>query len=102
MRSTRRTSPSGSRPTRSTPSTSGGCDVGELLSGAQILCRGLDEEGVDTIWRYPAGATTPRYHAPPAVPELRQLPVRPEQAAPQPADGYARATGRVGVRPATS
>src|SRR5256885_14806519 len=97
MRSTKRTSPSGSRPTRSTPSTSGGCDVGELLSGAQILCRVLVEEGVDTIWGYPGGAIMPFYHALPDVPEIRHLLVRHEQAAAHAADGYARATGRIGV-----
>src|SRR3989440_1641680 len=102
MRSTRRTSPSGSRPTRSTPSTSGGCDVGELLSGAQILCRVLVEEGVDTIWGYPGGAIMPFYHALPDVPEIRHILVRHEQAAAHAADGYARATGRIGVCVATS
>src|SRR5256885_3321333 len=102
MRSTKRTSPSGSRPTRSTPSTSGGCDVGELLSGAQILCRVLVEEGVDTIWGYPGGAIMPFYHALPNVPEIRHILVRHEQAAAHAADGYARASGRIGVCVATS
>src|SRR5256886_76133 len=102
MRSTRRTSPSGSRPSRSTPSTSGGCDVGELLSGAQILCRVLVEEGVDTIWGYPGGAIMPFYHALPDVPEIRHILVRHEQAAAHAADGYARASGRIGVCVATS
>src|SRR5256884_1761945 len=102
MRSTRRTSPTGSRPIRSTPSTSGGCDVTELLSGAQILCRVLVEEGVDTIWGYPGGAIMPFYHALPDVPEIRHLLVRHEQAAAHAADGYARATGRIGVCVATS
>src|SRR5213079_2442832 len=102
MRSTRRTSPIGSRPTRSTPSTSGGCDVGELLSGAQILCRVLVEEGVDTIWGYPGGAIMPFYHALPDFPEIRHILVRHEQAAAHAADGYARASGRVGVCVATS
>src|SRR6266699_2813515 len=102
MRSTSRSSPTGSRPIRSTPSTSGGCDVGELLSGAQILCRVLVEEGVDTIWGYPGGAIMPFYHALPDVPEIRHLLVRHEQAAAHAADGYARATGRIGVCVATS
>src|SRR5437764_6281728 len=102
MRSTRHTSPIGSRPTRSTPSTSGGCDVGELLSGAQILCRVLVEEGVDTIWGYPGGAIMPFYHALPDFPEIRHILVRHEQAAAHAADGYARASGRIGVCVATS
>src|SRR6266699_2894695 len=102
MRSTSRSSPTGSRPIRSTPSTSGGCDVGELLSGAQILCRVLVEEGVDTIWGYPGGAIMPFYHALPDVPEIRHILVRHEQAAAHAADGYARASGRIGVCVATS
>src|SRR3989440_143683 len=102
MRSTRRTSPSGSRPTRSTPSTSGGCDVGELLSGAQLLCRVLVEEGVDTIWVPPGGGIMPFSHAFPGVPEIRHILVRHEQAAAHAADGYARASGRIGVCVATS
>ncbi len=75
---------------------------GELLSGAQILCRVLREEGVDTIWGYPGGAIMPFYHALPDVPEIRHILVRHEQAAAHAADGYARATGRFGVCVATS
>ena len=76
--------------------------MGELLSGAQILCRVLVEEGVDTIWGYPGGAIMPFYHALPEVPEIRHVLVRHEQAAAHAADGYARATGRIGVCVATS
>jgi len=76
--------------------------VGELLSGAQILCRVLVEEGVDTIWGYPGGAIMPFYHALPDVPEIRHILVRHEQAAAHAADGYARASGRIGVCVATS
>jgi len=76
--------------------------VGELLSGAQILCRVLVEEGVDTIWGYPGGAIMPFYHALPDFPEIRHILVRHEQAAAHAADGYARASGRIGVCVATS
>src|SRR5437764_14517398 len=100
MRSTRRTSPNGSRPIRSTPSTSGGCDVTELLSGAQILCRVLVEEGVDTICGYPGGAIMPFYHALADAPELRHILLRHEQAAAHAADGCARPTRRSAVRAA--
>src|SRR2546423_9779277 len=102
MRSTRRTLPSGSRPTRSTRAAAGGWEVGELVSGAQILCRVLVEEGVDTIWGYPGGAIMPFYRALPDVPEIRHILVRHEQAAAHAADGYARASGRIGVCVATS
>jgi acetolactate synthase I/II/III large subunit len=76
--------------------------VGELLSGAQILCRVLVEEGVDTIWGYPGGAIMPFYHALGDAPEIRHILVRHEQAAAHAADGYARASGRIGVCVATS
>ncbi|MGH7547651.1 MAG: biosynthetic-type acetolactate synthase large subunit, partial [Gemmatimonadales bacterium] len=75
---------------------------GERLSGAQLLCRLLLEEGVDLIWGYPGGAIMPFYHALPEHPGLRHILVRHEQAAAHAADGYARASGRIGVCVATS
>jgi acetolactate synthase-1/2/3 large subunit len=74
----------------------------EQLSGAQILCRALQDEGVDLIFGYPGGAIMPFYHALPEFPGLRHVLVRHEQAAVHAADGYARASGRVGVCVATS
>jgi acetolactate synthase-1/2/3 large subunit len=72
------------------------------LTGAQILCRTLLEEGVDVLFGYPGGAIMPLYHALPEFPELRHVLVRHEQAAAHAADGYARASGRAGVCVATS
>ena len=74
----------------------------ELLTGSQILCRALLEEGVDLLFGYPGGAIMPFYHALPEYPGLRHVLVRHEQAAAHAADGYARATGRAGVCVATS
>jgi acetolactate synthase I/II/III large subunit len=74
----------------------------ETLTGAQILCRALLEEGVDVLFGYPGGAIMPFYHALPEFPELRHVLVRHEQAAAHAADGYARASGRAGVCVATS
>jgi acetolactate synthase-1/2/3 large subunit len=74
----------------------------EILTGAQILCRELAAAGVSTIFGYPGGAIMPFYHALPEYPGLRHILVRHEQAAAHAADGYARATGRVGVCVATS
>src|SRR5688500_18614929 len=74
----------------------------ESLTGSQILCRALLEEGVDVIFGYPGGAIMPLYHALPEFPELRHVLVRHEQAAAHAADGYARASGRAGVCVATS
>jgi acetolactate synthase-1/2/3 large subunit len=74
----------------------------ELISGAHILCRTLAEAGVDVLFGYPGGAIMPFYHALPEFPGLRHILVRHEQAAAHAADGYARASGRVGVCVATS
>ncbi len=76
--------------------------MSELLSGAQILCRLLEEQGVDLVFGYPGGAIMPFYHALPEYPGLRHILVRHEQAAAHAADGYARASGRPGVCVATS
>ncbi|MGH7672104.1 MAG: biosynthetic-type acetolactate synthase large subunit [Gemmatimonadales bacterium] len=76
--------------------------MSELTSGAHILCRTLVEAGVDVLFGYPGGAIMPFYHALPEYPRLRHILVRHEQAAAHAADGYARASGRVGVCVATS
>ena len=76
--------------------------MGDMLTGSQILCRALLEEGVDLLWGYPGGAIMPFYHALPEYPALRHVLVRHEQAAAHAADGYARASGRPGVCVATS
>src|SRR5918996_4849258 len=74
----------------------------DLLSGAQILCRSLLDEGVELMFGYPGGAIMPFYHALPEYPALRHILVRHEQAAAHGADGYARVSGRAGVCVATS
>jgi acetolactate synthase-1/2/3 large subunit len=76
--------------------------MSELVSGAEILCQGLVDAGVEVIFGYPGGAIMPFYHALPDYPRLRHILVRHEQAAAHAADGYARASGRVGVCVATS
>ena len=67
------------------------------LTGAQIVCESLLREGVDTIFGLPGGAVLPFYGALSGYPNLRHILVRHEQAAAMAADGYARATGKVGV-----
>jgi acetolactate synthase-1/2/3 large subunit len=74
----------------------------EVLTGGQLLCRLLCEEGVELVFGYPGGAIMPVYHALPEFPLLRHVLVRHEQAAAHAADGYARASGRPGVCLATS
>ncbi len=74
----------------------------QQLTGSQILCHTLLEQGVDLMFGYPGGAIMPFYHALPEYPGLRHVLVRHEQAAAHAADGYARASGRPGVCVATS
>jgi acetolactate synthase-1/2/3 large subunit len=71
------------------------------LTGARIVCESLVREGVEVIFGYPGGTVIPLYDVLPDYP-LRHVLVRHEQAASHAADGYARATGRVGVCFATS
>ena len=72
------------------------------LTGAEIVCESLLREGVEVIFGLPGGAVLPFYGALSKYPQLRHILVRHEQAAAMAADGYARATGRVGVCTATS
>jgi acetolactate synthase-1/2/3 large subunit len=71
------------------------------LSGAQILWECLAREGVEVVFGYPGGAILPAYDALLDSP-VRHVLVRHEQGAAHMADGYARASGRVGVAVATS
>jgi len=71
------------------------------LSGAQILIESLLREGVEVIFGFPGGVILPIYDVLYDSP-LRHILVRHEQAAAHAADGYARATGKVGVCLVTS
>ena len=72
------------------------------LNGGQMVCKSLIREGVDVIFGLPGGAILPLYQTLPQYPELRHILVRHEQCAAHAADGYARASGKVGVCVATS
>lgn len=72
------------------------------LNGAQILLECLKKEGVDVFFGYPGGAVIDIYDEIPRHPELHHVLVRHEQAAVHAADGYARASGKVGVCLVTS
>ena len=72
------------------------------LSGGQILCESLIKEGVEVMFGIPGGALLPFYDVLPQYPQLRHILARHEQGAAHAADGYARASGRVGVCVATS
>ena len=72
------------------------------LTGSEILMECLLREGVDVMFGYPGGAILPTYDAMTKYPQIHHVLVRHEQGASHMADGYARATGRVGVAIATS
>ena len=71
-------------------------------TGAEVVWECLLREGVDVVWGYPGGAALPLYDALAKYPQIHHVLVRHEQAAAHAADGYARATGKVGVCVATS
>ena len=71
-------------------------------TGAEALWECLVREGVDVVWAYPGGAALPLFDALAKYPQIHHVLVRHEQAAAHAADGYARATGRVGVCVVTS
>jgi len=75
--------------------------IESTLTGAQILMTILQEEGVDTIFGFPGGAVIDIYDELARTP-IRHILVRHEQGAVHAADGYARASGKVGVCLVTS
>ena len=72
------------------------------LTGAEIIMECLLREGVEVMFGYPGGAILPTYDAMTKYPQIHHVLVRHEQGAAHMADGYARATGKVGVAIATS
>lgn len=72
------------------------------MNGARILLECLLREGVDTVFGYPGGTVLNIYDELFACREIRHIMPRHEQAGTHAADGYARATGKVGVAIATS
>ena len=86
------------RPRASTPPT----PAPEQVTGAQALVRSLEALGVDTVFGIPGGAILPAYDPLMDSTSVRHILVRHEQGAGHAAEGYAAATGRVGVCMATS
>lgn len=73
------------------------------LTGAQIVVKFLEDEGVEHLWGYPGGAVLPIYDAlDTTATSLKHILVRHEQAATHAADAYSRATGKPGVVLVTS
>ena len=75
--------------------------MSSMRTGGQIVWEALVREGVTTVFGYPGGAILPAYDAMLEYP-IRHVLVRHEQGATHMADGYARASGEVGVAIATS
>lgn len=73
-----------------------------MATGAEVVLRVLEEEGVDVIFGYPGGAVLPIYDALFQQKKIRHILVRHEQAATHAAEAYARSTGKVGVVLVTS
>ena len=74
----------------------------ELLSGGDMIARALQDEGIEYIFGYPGGAALHIYDALFRQDKVKHILVRHEQAAVHAADGYSRATGRVGTVLVTS
>lgn len=74
----------------------------ELLSGGEMLCRALHDEGVEYIYGYPGGSVLHIYDALHHQTNIKHILVRHEQAATHMADAYARASGKAGVVLVTS
>ena len=86
---------------KSAAAASAGSDSSELR-GAEILVKALQAEGVKFVWGYPGGAALHIYDAFYKQDTIQHVLVRHEQAAVHAADGFARATGEVGVALVTS
>src|SRR5208337_1170972 len=78
-----------------------GTELGPTMSGSEILVACLEREGVDTIFAYPGGASM-EIHQALTRSKIRTVLPRHEQGGAFAAEGYARASGRVGVCMATS
>ena len=92
-----------SRTTTRTPSSTAGCSRDEpAMTGADAILRCLEAEGVEVVFGLPGGAILPLYDAMARGTRVRHVLARHEQGAGHMAQGYARASGRVGVAIATS
>ena len=77
-------------------------EIGPSLLGCEILVRALEQEGVDTIFAYPGGASMEFHQALTRSEQIRTILPRHDQGGAFAAEGYARATGKAGVCMATS
>jgi acetolactate synthase-1/2/3 large subunit len=92
--------PTTDKPIANTPGSEPSTGI-RTLTGAEIIWDALVRQGVEVVFGYSGGAIMPAYDALPGSP-IRHILVRHEQGAAHMADGFARASGRVGVAVATS
>ena len=76
--------------------------MSKLYTGAEIVFKCLEDQKVKHIFGYPGGAVLPIYDELKNHSSIKHILVRHEQGAVHAADGYARATGKIGVCFATS
>ena len=69
----------------------------QMMEGAELILKVLENQGVEIIFGYPGGAVLPIYDALFRNNSIRHILVRHEQAAVHAAEGYARSTGRLGL-----
>ena len=72
--------------------------MAEQMTGAEMVIQALEDQGVEHIFGYPGGAVLPIYDAMFQQDKVQHILVRHEQGAGHMAEGYARSTGKVGVR----
>ena len=87
---------------KSTARAKAGGESKKSMTGAELLLKALESEGVDVVFGYPGGAVLPIYDALFKNNKIRHILVRHEQAAVHAAEGYARSTGKTGVVLVTS
>src|SRR5579871_2774002 len=88
--------------TSATPTTFPQAEIGREMNGADCVVECLIREGVDVIFAYPGGASQDLHQSLARTDKIRTILPRHEQGGSFAAEGYARATGRVGVCMATS
>ena len=76
--------------------------MSKLISGAEIVFKCLEDQGVEVIFGYPGGAVLPIYDELKNFSSVKDFLVRHEQGAGHAAEGYARSTGKAGVALVTS
>src|SRR3712207_6170714 len=76
--------------------------MSETMTGAEMVIRALQDQGVEHVFGYPGGAVLPIYDALFHQDKVKHILVRHEQGAVHAAEGYARSSGKVGVALVTS